>query len=67
MYQIEYLEIEEKKQYEEIIKKVVKQCYNEENLEKTKLYISITLTNPKNIHKINKEYRNVDKETDVLS
>ncbi|MCI8273704.1 MAG: rRNA maturation RNase YbeY [Clostridia bacterium] len=67
MYQIEYLEIEEKKQYEEIIKKVVKQCYNEENLEKTKLYISITLTNPKNIHKINKECRNVDKETDVLS
>ena len=31
------------------------------------MYISITLTNPKNIRNINREYRNVDKETDVLS
>ncbi len=29
--------------------------------------ITITLTTPKNIKKINKEYRNVDKATDVLS
>lgn len=67
MYQIEFLDIEEKKEYEEIIKKVVEQCFKEEKLENSKLYISITLTNPENIQKINKEYRNIDKETDVLS
>ena len=67
MYQLENLDIEENKEYEDIIKKVVEQCFKEEHLENSKLYISITLTNPENIHKINKEYRNVDKETDVLS
>lgn len=67
MYQIEYLDIEEKKEYEQIIEKVIKKCYEAEKLEKSKLYISITLTNPENIKKINKEYRQIDKETDVLS
>ena len=32
-----------------------------------KLYISITLTNPKQIQEINNEFRKIDKETDVLS
>lgn len=67
MYQIEYLDLEENKEYENIVKKVVEQCFKEEKLENSKLYISITLTTPENIHKINKQYRNVDKETDVLS
>ena len=67
MYQLEYLDIEDNKEYENIIEKVVKQCFKEEHLENSKLYISITLTTPENIHKINKEYRNVDNETDVLS
>ena len=67
MYQIEFLDIEEKKEYEDIIKKVVEQCFKEEKLENSKLYISITLTTPEHIRKINKEYRNIDKETDVLS
>lgn len=67
MYQIEYLDLEENNEYENIIKKVVEQCFKEEKLEKSKLYISITLTTPENIHKINKQYRDVDKETDVLS
>lgn len=67
MYQIEFLDIEEKKEYEEIIKKVVAQCFREEKLENSKLYISITLTTPEQIQKINKEYRNIDRETDVLS
>ena len=67
MYQIEYLEIKQQEEYEEIIKRVIKQCFKEEKLEKSKLYISITLTNPENIQKINKQYRNIDKETDVLS
>ena len=67
MYQLEYLDLEENKEYENIIKKVVEQCFKEEKLEESKLYISIILTTPEHIHEINKQYRNVDKETDVLS
>lgn len=67
MYQLEYLDLEEKKEYEGIIKRVVEQCFIEEKLQNSKLYISITLTTPEHIHEINKQYRNVDKETDVLS
>lgn len=67
MYQIEYLDIEKKEEYEQIIGKVIKRCYEIEKIEKSKLYVSITLTNPENIRKINKEYRNIDNETDVLS
>lgn len=67
MYQLEYLDLEENKEYEDIVNKVVEQCFKEEKLENSKLYISITLTTPEHIHEINKQYRNVDKETDVLS
>jgi probable rRNA maturation factor len=67
MYQLEYLDVEENKNYEEIISKVIKQCFETEHLENSKLYISITLTTPENIRKINKEYRKIDKTTDVLS
>lgn len=67
MYQLEYLDLEEKNEYEDIVKRVVKECFKEEGLENSKLYISITLTTPEHIHEINKQYRNVDKETDVLS
>ncbi|MCI8276406.1 MAG: rRNA maturation RNAse YbeY [Clostridia bacterium] len=65
--QIEYLEVEENVEYDKLIKKVVKECFSTERLEKTKLYISIILTNPENIRKLNNEHRNIDKETDVLS
>lgn len=67
MYEIEYLDIEENAEYEKIVKKVITQCFKEEKIEHSKLYISIILTTPENIHKINKQYRNVDRETDVLS
>ena len=67
MYELEYLEIEENKEYEKTIKLVVEKCFEEENLQDLKLYLSIILTNPENIQRINKEYRNIDKETDVLS
>lgn len=67
MYQIEYLDVKENHQNENIISKVVKKCFEVEHLENSKLYISITLTTPKNIQKINKEYRKIDKPTDVLS
>ena len=67
MYQLEYLDLQESKEYEKIIKKVIEKCFIEEKLEKSKLYISIILTTPEHIHEINKQYRDVDKETDVLS
>jgi probable rRNA maturation factor len=65
--QIEYLDIEKENDYDELIEKVIAQCFAEEKLLDTKIYISVTLTNPENIRKLNKEYRNIDKETDVLS
>ncbi len=65
--QIEFLDIEENSEYAEVIKKVLNKCFLEENLSKTNLYISVTLTNPENIRRLNNEYRNIDKETDVLS
>lgn len=67
MYEIVYQEIEEKKEYETIVKKVLTKCFQEEKLENTKLWITVTLTTPKNIQKINQTYRGIDKATDVLS
>ena len=55
MYQLEYLDLEKNDKYEDVIKRVVEQCFKEENMEDSKLYISITLTTPDNIHKINKK------------
>lgn len=67
MYEIEYLDIAKNEEYENIIKPVLAECYKQEKLENSKLKIQITLTNPENIRKLNKEYRKIDKETDVLS
>lgn len=67
MYEVLYQEIEPKKEYEEIIKKVLTKCFKEESLENSKLILTVTLTTPKKIRQINKEYRKVDKATDVLS
>ena len=67
MYEIIYQDIEENKEYEATIKKVVEKCFEEEGISDSKLCLTITLTTPENIKKINKEYRNIDKETDVLS
>jgi probable rRNA maturation factor len=67
LYEIQYLDIKPDEKYDEIISKVVKECFRVENLLDSKLYISITLTTPENIQKYNKQYRNLDKPTDVLS
>ena len=67
LYEIEYLDIKKENIYEEIIKKVVTKCFEIENLLQSNLYISITLTNSENIKNINLKYRNINKETDVLS
>ena len=67
MYEIIYEEIDEDEEYEKIVKRVLSKCFKEEKIINSKLYITITLTTPKHIKKINKEYRNIDKATDVLS
>ena len=67
LYEIQYLDIEAKDIYEEIIAKVIEECFRVENLLESNLYVSITLTTPEHIKEYNKQYRNIDKETDVLS
>ena len=65
--QIEFLDIEEDEKYSKIKEKVAHKCFEEENLLKTKLYLSIILTTPDKIQELNNEYRKINKATDVLS
>ena len=65
--EITYNQLEKNENYEKIINKVIDECFEHENLDKLNLYISIILTIPDVIHKLNKKYRNVDRATDVLS
>lgn len=65
--EVSFLGLEEDSKYLELIEKVMRQAFIEEKIENIKLYINIILTNPENIKNINKQYRNIDKETDVLS
>lgn len=65
--EIEFLEIEENNTYSELIDRVIAKCFEVEELQNTKMYISVTLTTPEQIRNINNEFRKVDKETDVLS
>lgn len=67
LYDINYLDIEANDIYEEIISKVIDQCFDEEGLIDSNMYVNIILTTPKNIRTFNKKFRNIDKETDVLS
>ncbi len=65
--EIHFLHVEEDEKIKDFIKQIVTTCFKQENIENLKFYLSITLTSPEEIHKLNKEFRNVDKETDVLS
>ena len=51
--EIIYKNIEKSEKYESTIKQVVDECFKTENLDKTNLYMSITLTEPDDIEKIN--------------
>ena len=64
--EIEFIDIEENEEYINLINLVLNKCFEKE-IENPKIYISIILTTPETIKKYNKEYRNIDKETDVLS
>lgn len=65
--EINYEEIEQNKELEELIKVVTITCFETEELDKTDLYLSVTLSKENYIHRINKEYRGIDRPTDVLS
>ncbi len=52
---------------EEYINKIIEFALNDQKVTADKIYISIQSASKEEIKKINKEYRNIDKETDVLS
>ena len=61
--EINFLDIEENKEYENTISKVVEKCFEEENLQNKNLYINVILTNPKNIKETNKKYSNINRKS----
>lgn len=65
--QIEFDQIEKNEEYIKTINQVIEKCYQTEEMRDSNLYINIILTDAKTIKNINKQYRNIDKETDVLS
>ncbi len=65
--ELEYVDIEENKNYEALIESIVDKCFQVEKMEYTNLYLNVILATPEYIRKANKEYRNIDKATDVLS
>lgn len=65
--EINFLDVDETREYDELIGQVIKKCFEEENLLGKNLYVNIVLTTPQNIKNINKKHRGIDKETDVLS
>ena len=64
--EINYDEIDELPKEESLIKTVIETVLKEENIIQD-LEVYVTFTNNDQIHKINKETRNVDRPTDVLS
>ncbi len=67
LVEIIYENIDKDDSYEEIINTVINECFEHEGLTKSKLYVSITLTDSDTIRELNKIHRDIDKETDVLS
>ena len=65
--EVNFLELEEDSKYIGLIEKVIGQAFLEEKINNINIYINVILTNPENIKSINKQYRDIDKETDVLS
>ncbi len=65
--EIEFLEIGENKKFCELIEMIVDKCFEEEKISNSNMYLNVILTNPNHIRSLNKQFRNIDKETDVLS
>ena len=67
MAEVIFQDIPENKEYQGLTEKIIQKCFEVEKINPTSFYICITLTTPENIRQANKQYRNIDKETDVLS
>lgn len=65
--EVNFLDIKENEEFIKLTEKVLSKAFEVEKIDKLNLYINVILTNPENIRKTNKKYRNIDKETDVLS
>ena len=65
--EVEFVEIEEKKELLDLINKIVNECFKTEQMQNINMYLNIILTNPEHIKQANQKYRNIDKETYVLS
>ena len=64
---IEFLNVEPNNMYSNLTEKVINKCFETENLLDKNINISIIYTTPVDIQKYNKEYRKIDRATDVLS
>ena len=64
---IEYLNVEPNDMYSNLTEKVINKCFETEHLLNKNINISIIYTTPIDIQEYNKEYRNIDRATDVLS
>ena len=64
---IEYLNVEPNDMYSNLTEKVINKCFETEHLLDKNINISIIYTTPIDIQEYNKEYRNIDRATDVLS
>ena len=62
-----FQDIPENKEYQGLTEKIIQKCFEVEKINPTSLYICVTFTTPQNIRQANKQYRDIDKETDVLS
>ena len=65
--EISFLDLEEKNNLQEFAENVIKTCFKQEKIDNLNFYMSVTLTTPEQIHRLNKKYRDVDRPTDVLS
>lgn len=64
---LEAVEDIDKSSMETYINNIVELALKQENMINKEIYVSIECVNMNEIRILNKEYRNVDKETDVLS
>lgn len=65
--ELEYNGIKKNSLYEKVVKQALTTCFETESLINKNVKMNVIFTNPNEIRKINKEYRNIDKTTDVLS
>ena len=63
--EVEFLEIPQTDEYTKLIDMVLEECFREEKILDSNLYISVILTNPDEIQRLNIEYRKVNKTTDA--